>query len=373
MKWLIDDEFFGTEVGTDVEDRDLNMIGAIAQNSLSSLATTPDFLPKMQVAFGNSFDVEKAVKLASAWAQGDFSEFPEIEIRSEAEINGALGAFAAATGKIYLSREFLAKNAGNVTAVAGVLREEFGHFVDSQINRVDAIGDEGEIFSDLVQGKALSQGELAGLKGEDDSAVVVLDEELRAIEQANGSNTCDQKVPVYVFYINGIRTTRTEYNGRDWPAVVNLVNQSIAGQQNKVELIFQNDNDPEKNSDTYNQSGIDPDSTLSEFANNLGKLQKFNFIGKVIPQAKIVFESIKGVQQFTEVLREAGGGDVPIQSILQGVSPFADKEGAAFTNDVINKIKNIDSERKNEAKETCCDTPQPKFLIISHSQCNFFA
>ncbi|TAG35714.1 MAG: hypothetical protein EAZ33_25365, partial [Oscillatoriales cyanobacterium] len=99
MKWLTDDEFFGTEVGTGVEDGALSMGSAIAQN----------------VAFGNSFDVEKAVKLASAWAQGDFSEFPEIEIRSEAEINGALGAFAAATGKIYLSREFLAKNAGNVT------------------------------------------------------------------------------------------------------------------------------------------------------------------------------------------------------------------------------------------------------------------
>ncbi|MEG3931156.1 VWD domain-containing protein [Microcoleus sp. T3_B1] len=191
MKWLTDDEFFGTEVGTDVEDRALNMISAIGQNSLTSFATSADFLAKMQVAFGNNFDVEKAVKLASAWAQGDFSEFPEIEIRSEAEINGALGAFTAATGKIYLSREFLAKNAGNVTAVAGVLLEEFGHFVDSQINTVDAIGDEGEIFSDLVQGKALSQGELAGLKGEDDSAVVVLDGELRAIEQKVQSDTLD--------------------------------------------------------------------------------------------------------------------------------------------------------------------------------------
>ncbi len=89
MKWLTDDEFVGTEVGTGVEDRTLKMGSAIGQNSLSSLATSPDFLAKMQVAFGNSFDVEKAVKLASAWTRGDFSEFPEIEIRSEAEINGA--------------------------------------------------------------------------------------------------------------------------------------------------------------------------------------------------------------------------------------------------------------------------------------------
>ncbi|TAG18659.1 MAG: hypothetical protein EAZ39_11065, partial [Oscillatoriales cyanobacterium] len=131
-----------------------------------------------------------------------------------AEINGALGAFAAATGKIYLSREFLAKNAGNVTAVAGVLLEEFGHFVDSQINTVDAIGDEGEIFSDLVQGKALSQGELAALKGEDDSAIVVLDGELRAIEQAEMTSK-KENLNFYannlINWTNGSEPKRVEY------------------------------------------------------------------------------------------------------------------------------------------------------------------
>ncbi|MGL5062267.1 MAG: hypothetical protein ACRC62_20010, partial [Microcoleus sp.] len=207
MKFLSDaidgdsDLFFDTEVGTGInllEDGDslrnsfaaraLIMGFEIVQNSLSSFGTTPDFLTKMQVAFGKSFDVERAIELASAWVRGDFSGFPEIEIRSEAEINGALGAFSAATGKIYLSQEFLVKNAANVTAVAGVLLEEFGHFVDAQINKIDAIGDEGEIFSDLVQGRALSQEELAHLKGEDDSVLVFLDGELRAIEQKSQSD-----------------------------------------------------------------------------------------------------------------------------------------------------------------------------------------
>lgn len=217
MKWLTDDQFFGTEVDAgvnSVQDETLSMTSAIAQNSLSSFATTPDFLPKMQETFGNSFDVEKAVKLASAWAQGDFSEFPEIEIRSEAEINGALGAFGG-TGKIYLSREFLAKNAGNVTAVAGVLLEEFGHFVDSQINRVDAIGDEGEIFADVVQGKALSQGELAQLKGEDDSAVVVLDGERVKIEQAELTSRKD----TLDFFAGEIKDWGTGIFSKDLPPI----------------------------------------------------------------------------------------------------------------------------------------------------------
>ena len=237
MEWLTDDEFFGTEVGTDVEDRALRMGSAIAQtaadiaqNSLSSLATSPDFLANMQAAFGNSFDVEKAVKLASAWAQGDFSEFPEIEIRSEAEINGALGAFAAATGKIYLSREFLAKNGGNVTAVAGVLLEEFGHFVDSQINTVDAIGDEGEIFSDLVQGKALSQGELAALKGEDDSAVVVLDGERVRIEQKSQSDNLN-------FFAGEIKNW-TDNPGYKMPPIILIPEKKIPEQP--IEQNFDN-------------------------------------------------------------------------------------------------------------------------------------
>ncbi|MGL5064444.1 MAG: hypothetical protein ACRC62_31030, partial [Microcoleus sp.] len=107
MKFLSDaidgdsDLFFDTEVGTGInllEDGDslrnsfasrALIVGfEIVQNSLSSFGRTPDFLTKMQVAFGKSFDVERAIELASAWVRGDFSGFPEIEIRSEAEING---------------------------------------------------------------------------------------------------------------------------------------------------------------------------------------------------------------------------------------------------------------------------------------------
>ncbi|MCC3498852.1 MAG: FG-GAP repeat protein [Microcoleus sp. PH2017_15_JOR_U_A] len=356
MKWLTDDEFFGTEVGTGVEDGTLSMGSAeaktavgIAQNSLSSFATSPDFLAKMQVAFGNSFDVEKAVKLASAWAQGDFSEFPEIEIRSEAEINGALGAFAAATGKIYLSREFVAKNAGNVTAVAGVLLEEFGHFVDSQINSVDAIGDEGEIFSDLVQGKALSQGELAGLKGEDDSAIVVLDGEVRAIEQATDSNNTasddcgdpsTRQAPVYTFYINGVRISEKKYREQDLLQIQNLLNK--AGYGSSLDIKNQRNN----------VSGQD-----NPF------LQKLSSLDSKVPN---------NISKIAKLLQTAGGGDF-IQSAKQGLSPNSDAEGEKYVKYFVDKIKELDEDDKKKAKETCCETPQSKFLIIAHSQGNFFA
>ncbi|MEL0589047.1 MAG: VWD domain-containing protein [Planktothrix rubescens PR222] len=80
---------------------------------------------------------------------------------------------------------------GNVGAIASVLLEEYGHYIDAQINAIDSPGDEGELFADLVQGKALSQSELLGLWGEDDSAIVVWDGEGVSIEQQVQSDTLD--------------------------------------------------------------------------------------------------------------------------------------------------------------------------------------
>ena len=146
----------------------------IAKNQLNNFASSADFKTQMQIALGNQRN----------WETTDLINFPAIEIRPAAEINNARGAFAAATNTIYLSQELVNENTGNVGAIASVLLEEYGHYIDAQLNAIDSPGDEGELFANLVQGKALSRAELAQLKGEDDSAVVVLDGELRAIEQA---------------------------------------------------------------------------------------------------------------------------------------------------------------------------------------------
>ncbi|MDB9329762.1 beta/gamma crystallin-related protein, partial [Nodularia spumigena CS-591/04] len=113
----------------------------------------------------------------------DFATLPPIEIRSAAEINGANGAFSQDTGKIYLAAEFISQNANNLKAITNVLLEEYGHYVDSQINTADAPGDEGAIFSRLVQGEILSEQELAVLRAEDDTATVTLDGQVVEIEQ----------------------------------------------------------------------------------------------------------------------------------------------------------------------------------------------
>ncbi len=61
--------------------------------------------------------------------------------------------------------------------------EEYGHYVDAQINSVDAAGDEGDIFSGLVQGQSFTQEQLQQLKVENDRAIVTIDGEEVAIEQ----------------------------------------------------------------------------------------------------------------------------------------------------------------------------------------------
>jgi hypothetical protein len=134
----------------------------------------------MELAFGQGVNVSS---LQAAWAAGDFTMLPQIQVRSHSDINGAYGAYAAAIDRIFISEEFLNQNAGNVEAIASVILEEIGHAVDGRLNESDSIGDEGAIFSALVRGETLNPQELALLKAEDDSVIVTLDGQVVEIEQ----------------------------------------------------------------------------------------------------------------------------------------------------------------------------------------------
>jgi Ca2+-binding RTX toxin-like protein len=159
-----------------------------AQRFLRAIASDEDFLTKVTLAFGDSFDAEKLESLRQQWAAGEFEAFPPIEIRSSAEINGANGAFSADTNTIYLSREYIAQNAADVQAIADVVLEEIGHYIDSQLNSIDSSGDEGAIFSALIQGKKLTETQLQSLKREDDTATLHLDGKTIEVEQQAGFN-----------------------------------------------------------------------------------------------------------------------------------------------------------------------------------------
>lgn len=162
---------------------------------LSKFAADPDFAAKMNVAFGENWDAAAAKALAEEWFQGDFSDIPPVKVVSSAEIGGANGAFAAATDTIYLSREFLTRNAANPAAVADVLLEEIGHSVDARLNVTDSPGDEGAIFGAIVQGKELSQGEIFSLKTQFDGSYVTINNKETYLELSTSTRIFNRQSP----------------------------------------------------------------------------------------------------------------------------------------------------------------------------------
>jgi Ca2+-binding RTX toxin-like protein len=161
----------------------------LVRERLSSFADAPDFGQKLKLAFGVRFDTKAAQGLALAWQSGDFSIIPPIEIRNASELNGANGAYAAATDKIYLSKEFLELHQNDPSTIAAVLLEEIGHRIDKQIKTTDSSGDEGAIFSAVVLGQLLDSSTLELLKQEDDSTVLTLDNTNISVEQSTSVST----------------------------------------------------------------------------------------------------------------------------------------------------------------------------------------
>lgn len=150
---------------------------------LQGFAQKPEFEVEMELAFGNSYDGEKADVLKAALSEGDLELLPDIELVGSDEINGANGAFAGETETIYLAREFVSENLGDVGAIVPVILEEFGHYLDGEINSIDAPGDEGEILASFVLGQVLDSQQLQRLKTEDDWATINIDGLVIEIEQ----------------------------------------------------------------------------------------------------------------------------------------------------------------------------------------------
>ncbi|MBE9210617.1 tandem-95 repeat protein [Nostoc sp. LEGE 06077] len=153
----------------------------LVQERLQAFANESEFAQKIAIAFGEGNEVDS---LRMAWSIDDFSDFPKIEIRHAADINGANGAFAAVKNKIYLSQEFITNHQDDIKSITRVILEEFGHWIDNQINTKDSPGDEGDIFARLALGDNLTEFEASNLKQEDDVVTVILDNQSIQIEQA---------------------------------------------------------------------------------------------------------------------------------------------------------------------------------------------
>jgi peptidoglycan/xylan/chitin deacetylase (PgdA/CDA1 family) len=154
---------------------------ALAQ--LSVFVQSSTFLEKMRTTFGNAWEVEKAGALVADLVDG---HLPKIEVVKD--LGGSRGAYAADNNIIYLAESFLLANQNQPQAVADVLLEEIGHAIDRRLNKIDTPGDEGELFAAFVSNRTLSAGELARIQSENDSKTLLLNGQLRTVEQATYGN-----------------------------------------------------------------------------------------------------------------------------------------------------------------------------------------
>ncbi len=150
---------------------------------LVTFAAQDNFEDSIEQIFGSKIDRVKLSILRDRWLNDDFTTIPEIEILSGGELGTANGGYAASTNRIYLSASFL--STANSTAIANLLLEEIGHFIDTFINQQDTFGDEGAIFANFVQGNRLTTTELNLLRAEDDRGSIVLNGQQILIEQQN--------------------------------------------------------------------------------------------------------------------------------------------------------------------------------------------
>ncbi|WP_017292885.1 choice-of-anchor Q domain-containing protein [Geminocystis herdmanii] len=165
-----------------------------AEALLLEASLNPSLETNLSIAFGDNYNVAIANNIFSSWRNGDFSNLPTIEILSPTEINGAQGAYSALNNTIYLSSSLVESEFPK--KIRNVLLEEYGHFIDAQINLVDTPGDEGAIFSLLARGEDISPELLTTLQNKDDSGFVSVDGQLIDVENAtfnlNVTTTFDQ-------------------------------------------------------------------------------------------------------------------------------------------------------------------------------------
>ncbi|MEB3317488.1 MAG: bluetail domain-containing putative surface protein [Cyanobacteriota bacterium] len=155
--------------------------------ALFSFATSDNFWSHWQIVFGLCYNPQRAEQFRQSWRNENFHDFPLIELLKGQELGTAQGAFSSETNKIYLSNSFFSK--ATPKAIVNVILEEYGHYVDSQINLVDSPGDEGAIFAALVQGKLLNDETLTRLRKENDHTWIKVGDDITQVEQVNLSGT----------------------------------------------------------------------------------------------------------------------------------------------------------------------------------------
>ena len=115
---------------------------------------------------------QKLRRIANRLAKGETRDLPPVEMLPGSAMPGAAGAFAQATGTIYINQDWL--QASNTKEIINILTEEYGHYLDNQLNKTDTAGDEGAVFAERLLGAGNNEepGHISShLLEEDDRAI----------------------------------------------------------------------------------------------------------------------------------------------------------------------------------------------------------
>lgn len=147
----------------------------LAQQQLQLWASDATNIDRLAIAFGNSADLAQLTQLADQWAVGNFEALPEIALLPADEVgDGVDVVFSPSNNTVYLTKEVIAANADNLPAITDSILQGIGYAVDSLINLQDSPGDEGRIFSLLLQDIALDPTTLALLKSDQSPAELAI-------------------------------------------------------------------------------------------------------------------------------------------------------------------------------------------------------
>jgi hypothetical protein len=149
---------------------------------LTAFAGLESFWTSFDTVFGTEYNLAVAQSFRAQWQSGNFSQLPTIEVIDDQILGNARGAYASSSNTIFLSDTFV--ETASQQSLEAVILEEFGHFVDAQVNQTDTAGDEGELFSAIVRSVNLSAAELSRIKTEDDHAIAVIGGIETAIEKS---------------------------------------------------------------------------------------------------------------------------------------------------------------------------------------------
>ena len=138
------------------------LLGAWAQNGAMSRAALEALrLPE---------EPETLRQLIERWGAGDWRELPPVAVLPASAMPSAAGAYAMATGTIYLNQAWL--QAASQEVVLSVLTEELGHHLDGLLNASDTPGDEGELFAALLLERPLTASAREAIAADNDQILI---------------------------------------------------------------------------------------------------------------------------------------------------------------------------------------------------------